>query len=130
MEERFQDLKVKFHYMDETHEGNCYICTPLEEELEVAFICSVRLINENFKKKNSSIFHKLFSKRLSKIEILEDIFSKEDLENKRFEIIWIDSCAVHVTIRFAEDNCWNKKWFQKFLCSFYRTHVLRMNGLL
>ena len=57
----------------------------------------------------------------------EELFTKEEMDNKRLEILWTDTSTVHVTITFAKDNPWNKEWFQKFIFGFYRSNILRVN---
>ena len=57
----------------------------------------------------------------------DELFSKEEMENKRMEILWTDTSTVHVTITFAQRSPWSKEWFQKFIFGFYRSNILRVN---
>ena len=58
----------------------------------------------------------------------DELFTEEELDHKRLEIIWKDISTVHVTITFAQQNPWCKEWFQKFIFGFYRSNILRVKA--
>ena len=56
-----------------------------------------------------------------------EVFTKEEMDNRRMEILWKDRSTVQVTISFAHENTKSKEWFQKFIFGFYQSNVLRVN---
>ena len=63
VEGRCQFLRISFEYMSNSHEGECYIHTPLEQVLEESFHYSIKLMEEKFKKKKKGMVRRMFSKK-------------------------------------------------------------------
>ena len=63
VEGRCQFLRISFEYEGDSHEGECYIHSPLEQVLEESFAHSIKLMEEKLKKESIGLLKRMFSKK-------------------------------------------------------------------